>query len=165
MISETMNQRLNDQIRAELFASYKYLGMACAFEDMSLRILAKRFYQQSEEERQHALKFIHYIAEVGGSVELDSIDAPPRGYKTVEEIVAAALESEMAVTDMINQLMTLAGEEKDYATRSFLQRFVDEQVEEVSSMKDLLALVRLAGPNVLQVETRVRHEMMEKEKS
>ena len=61
---------------------------------------------------------------------------------------------------MINKLMTLADQEKDYATRSFLQWFVDEQVEEVSSMEDLLQLVKLAGNNVLQVEMRVRHEMM-----
>jgi ferritin len=164
LISKTMNARLNDQIRAELFASHKYLGMACAFEDMGLRILAKRFFQQSEEEREHALKFIRYIVEVGGSVELQAIDKPQKAYRSVEEIVSAALDSEMAVTDMINKLVTLADEEKDYATRSFLQWFVDEQVEEVSSMHDLLALVKLAGSNVLQVEMRVRHDMMEESK-
>ena len=70
------------------------------------------------------------------------------------------MDSEVIITKKVNELVAQAERENDYATRSFLQWFVDEQVEEVSTMTELLQLVKLAGDNVLQVEARVRHEMV-----
>ena len=99
------------------------------------------------------------VKEVGGAVTLDTIAKPTGDYKNVEAIVKAALVSELKVTDAINELVTLAETEKDYATRSFLNWFVDEQVEEVAQMTQLLSLVQLAGDNLLAVESLVRHEM------
>jgi len=164
LISAAMNARLNAQITAEFSAAHKYLAMSCAFDAMGLKILSKRFVQQHEEELEHGMKILGYLQEVGGSVTLDAIPQPKGDYKTAESIVQAALESEMHVTRLINELVALAEQEKDYATRSFLGWYVDEQVEEVSSMTDLLRLVQLAGNNVLQVEARVFHEMSSKEK-
>ena len=160
MISEKMNKALNEQITAEFAAMHTYLAMACRFDEMGLKILSKRFEGQSEEERGHAMKIVRYVLEVGGSISLEAIPEPEDKFKDVKSIVRAALEAERDITERINRLMALAESEKDYATRSVLQWFVDEQVEEVSSMTDLLALVEMAGDNVLLVETRVRHEMM-----
>ena len=162
MISQAMNKKLNEQITAELSAAHSYLAMACALDGMGLKVLAKRFFAQASEEREHAMKFIGYVLEVGGTVTLDSVNKPAGEYESVEAIVRAALESEQKVTRMINDLVSLADSEKDYASRSFLNWFVDEQVEEVSSMTDLLSLVQLAGGNMLQVETLVRHQMLDK---
>ncbi len=162
MISEKMNANLNEQISAELFAAYKYLAMACAFERMGLKVLAERFLDQCEEERGHAMRIVRYVQEVGAKVELEAIRKPPKDYKDAEAIVKAALEGELAITKLLNDLMALAEKENDYATRSFLHWFVDEQVEEVASMTDLLTLVKLSRGNMLQVEARVRHEMGKK---
>lgn len=159
MISKTMNQKLNEQITTEFAASHAYLAMACGLEQMSLKILAKWFHAQHNEEREHAMKIVNYVKEVGGKVTLDAIVKPEGDYNNVEEIVKAALASELKVTDSINDLVALADSEKDYATRSFLNWFVDEQVEEVSKMTELLNLVQLAGDNLLAVESFVRHEM------
>ncbi len=159
MISDTMNGKLNEQIAAEFSAAHAYLAMACSFEQMGLKFLAKRFLAQHDEEREHAMKILHYVQEVGGEVRLGAIPKPVGDFTTVESIVQAALESERRVTGTINDLVALAESEKDYATRSFLNWFVDEQVEEESSMAELLQLVQLAGDNVLQIEARVRHEM------
>jgi ferritin len=158
MISDAMVNKLNDQIANELGASHSYLAMACTFETMGLVILSKRFMQQSDEERDHALKILHYIQEVGGNVKLKQIAVPKADYKQPIDIIRAALDSELTVTKQINALMALADKEKDYATRSFLQWFVDEQVEEVSSMRDLLQLTERAK-DILWVENRVRHDM------
>lgn len=160
MISSAMNAKLNEQIQAEFSAAHGYLAMACAFDAMGLKILTKLFLAQHQEEREHAMKILHYLQEVGGAVTLAAIDKPQTKYTTAESIVTAALENELNVTKMINEVMELADSEKDYATRSFLQWFVDEQVEEVAQMTDLLNLVKMAGGNLLQVEARVRHEMM-----
>jgi ferritin len=162
MISEGMNTKLNEQIKAEFTAAYNYLGMACAFDKMGLRVLAKRFLAQHDEEHEHAMKILHYVQEVGGTVELGALPKPMVDYNSAEQVVQAALKAELDVTAMINNLVNLAESEKDHATRSFLQWFVDEQVEEVSSMTSLLDLIKLAGNNVLQVEAAVRHELAAK---
>jgi ferritin len=164
LISKTMNNKLNKQIAVEFMAAHKYLAMSCVLDSMGLKVLRRRFFEQYEEECEHALKILDYVLEVGGDVDLGAIDKPNDKYKSVEEIVETALESEMEVTRLINEIAALAQKENDFATRSFINWFVDEQVEEVSSMTDLLQIVRLAKGNMLQVETRVRHEMM-KEKS
>lgn len=159
LISEAMNAKLNEQITAEFSAAQSYLAMSCSFEGMSLTVMAKLFRVQYEEEREHGLKILKYVQEVGGTVGLDAIAKPKSDYTDAKSIVRAALESEERITGRINDLVALADSEKDYATRSFLNWFVDEQVEEVSSMTDLLNLVELADGNMLQVEARVRHQM------
>ena len=98
--------------------------------------------------------------QVGGAATLTAIPEPRNDYGTVKETVQAALRSEQEITALIHDLVSLADADKDYATRSFLNWFVDELVEEVSKMTDLLSLVDLAAGNMLQVENRVRHEMM-----
>ncbi len=162
-ISEAMNAKLNEQITAEFSAGHKYLAMACAFEGMGLKIMHERFLIQAAEEREHAMRILHYIHEVGGVVTLDAVPKPAGEFGGPEDIVRTALESEEHITRMVNGVVALAESQKDYATRSFLQWLVDEQVEEVSSMRDLLSLVKMAGGEMLQVEARVRHEMMEKQ--
>ena len=158
-ISAAMSTRLNEQITIEFSAAHAYLAMALAFDQMGLKNLHKRFLAQHDEEREHGMKIVGFMHNVGSTVTLDTIPKPQGGYKNVEAIVRAALDSELEVTRRINDLVTLAESEKDFATRSFLQWFVDEQVEEVATMTDLLNLVKLAGNNVLQVEAQLRHEM------
>jgi ferritin len=160
MISTAMNAKLNEQIGAEFAAAHAYLAMSCAFDRMALKTLAKRFLKQHDEERSHAMKILHYVQEVGGTVSLEAIAKPKKDYKNVEAIVSTALQNEKDITAKINDLMSLSESEKDYATRSFLEWFVDEQVEEVSTMTDLFNVVKLAGDNMLQVEALVRHQML-----
>jgi ferritin len=151
-----MNGQLNEQITNEFFAAHAYLQMSCVLEGMGLRMLAKWFEHHAAEEREHGMKIVHYVHEVGGKVRLDTIPKPEQEYADVEKIIQAALDHELEVTRMINELVALADEEKDYATRSFLQWFVDEQVEEVSVVTEVLDLVKLAGDkHMLQVEARV----------
>jgi len=159
LISKTMNDRLNQQVTVEFSAAHMYLAMACAFDAMGLKIMAQRFLQQDEEERGHAMKLLKYIMDVGGRVALEGIPASSADLSTAQSIVQASLDAELKVTRDYNEMTALAEQEKDYATRSFLQWFVDEQVEEVSSMSDLLRLIEMAKGNMLQVELRVAHLM------
>jgi ferritin len=159
MISATMNQRLNQQVTAEFTASHEYMAMSCAFDEMGLKVLSQFFFNQSAEEREHATKLLKYILEVGGTVKLDALPKPSADLSSAKTILKAALDAEVKVTKMINDLMTLAEEEKDYATRSFLKWYVDEQVEEVSSMSDLVQFEEMSK-DLFHLETRVRHQMM-----
>jgi ferritin len=135
--------------------------MACAFDGMGLKVLAKRFVAQADEERGHGMKLVKYLLEVGGTVELEAVPQPTGDFSTPMSIFQAALEAELEVTKQYNELTSFSEQEKDYATRSFLQWFVDEQVEEVSSMSELVQLAEMSK-DMLQVEARVRHAMMGK---
>lgn len=163
MISAAMASKLSEQVTNELHASHAYLAMSWAFENMGLKIMAARFMQQSDEERGHALKIGKYVHDVGGQAKLESIPKPSGDFSSTEKIVQAALDSELRVTQQINELAALAQSENDFATRSFLQWFLNEQVEEVASMTELLQLVRMAGEqNMLLVESRVAETMSAK---
>ena len=157
IISKKMNQTLNEQITLEFGASQAYLGMMCMFEGLGLQVLGKKFREQSDEEREHALKFVDYVLEVGGQVAVGALAAPKMSYDSVADAVEAALGHEKHVTAQINKLVDQAREENDHATFQFLQWFVEEQVEEISSMDHLLQIAKLAGPNLLNIEAYLIH--------
>jgi len=121
MISAKMNQALNQQITNELHASYSYLAMSFAFDDMGLKVFGRRYKAQADEERGHAMKIAEYIQTVGGKVCLDTVAKPKADHSSAQAMVEAALASEETVTKQVNDLVALAEAEKDYATRSFLQ--------------------------------------------
>ena len=146
-ISEQMQAKLNEQVKVEFDASHMYLAMSVALGGMGLKALAGLFVKQAAEEREHALKFVTYLGRVGGRARLTGVGEPKAEYASAEAVVQAALDAEQHVTQCINGLMDQAKQENDHATQSFLQWFVDEQVEEVESMRELLELIQMAGPN------------------
>ncbi len=159
LISKKLNAAFNDEIGLELFASNQYLNMAAYLEGIPLKKLADLFMKQSGEERGHALKFVKYVNDVGGTVRIPAVDAPQATFKSVEEVIAVSLKWEAEVTARINAMMTMAIAEKDYAAQEFLQWFVKEQVEEMSTMDSLLKIVKLSGDRALiMVEAYLSHQ-------
>ena len=159
LISKELTAAFNDEIGLELFASNQYLNMGAYLESLPLKKLAALFYKQAEEEREHAKKFVHYLNEVGGVVEIPEVKKPQATFKSVEEIIQVSLDWEIEVTNRINALMTLAIEQKDYAAQDFLRWFVTEQVEEVSTMDNLLKVVKAAGErSLIVVEAYLVHQ-------
>lgn len=153
LISQSMNDAINQQIGNEFTASLQYVSIAAHFASETLPELAAHFYRQAEEERDHALRFLHYIVEAGGRVEIPAIPTPQSEFKTVEEAIQLSLDREKAVTEQINELVQLALKESDYITNNFLAWFLTEQLEEVSNMENLLKTVQRAGEaNLLFVE-------------
>jgi bacterioferritin B len=158
LISKKLNAAFNDEIGLELFASNQYITIASYFDGIGLKKLAGLFYKQADEERAHAMKFVHYIDDVGGSVAIPAIKPPRTTFASVEEAMQVSLDWELEVTKRINALMTMAIEQKDYAAQDFLRWFVTEQVEEVSTMENLLKVVKAAGDrNVLVIEAYLVH--------
>lgn len=145
MISNKMEKALNEQLNAELFSSYLYLSMAAHFESNNWRGFAHWMKKQSEEEYGHAMKFFGYINEVGKKVTLDKIEKPKLEWNSPLEAFEEALKHEEYITKRINDLVNLAVEEKDHATNNFLQWFVKEQVEEVSSVQKIVETIKLIG--------------------
>jgi bacterioferritin B len=158
LISRDLAKAFNAQIGHEFGASLQYVSIAAHFQQRPLTLLAKVFFAQAEEERQHALKFVKYLLDAKGDLQIPSIAAPTAAFASAEDAVAAALKWEQEVTGQITGLMDQAVKENDYLAQSFLQWFVDEQLEEVVKMDRLLSVIRQSGEkNLLMVEAYLVH--------
>lgn len=149
LISAEMKAALTEQIGHEFAAMLQYVTIATYFESEGLPRLAQHFYRQAEEERAHAMRFVHYVVETGGEVSIPAMPAVQSGFTSAEEAVQLSLDQEKTVTRQINALMDQAITAKDYAARTMLEWFVTEQVEEVSSMETLLRMIQRAGESGL----------------
>jgi len=153
LISEKIQAALNEQLGNEFAAMLQYVAIAAHFDRETLPLLAAHFFQQAEEEKEHAYKFIKFILDAGGCVVIPALPAPQPSFQFAEEAVKLSLEQEKRVTQQINHLVHMAKEENDYTTDTFLNWFVQEQLEEVASMEDLFSIVQRAGEgNLLRVE-------------
>ena len=158
LISQELQDAINAQIGREFGASMEYIGIASYFKLQRLNLLAKIFFEQSEEEREHAMKFVHYIIDTSGSLRIPAIPEATYTYSSAEQAVEAALDWEKGVTGQINELMALAVRQDDFLAQGMLQWFVDEQLEEVTKMEQLLSVVRRAGErNLIMVEAYLAH--------
>ncbi len=145
MISEKIEDALNRQINAEIYSSYLYLSMSTYFESINLKGFANWMRVQAQEELVHAMKIYNHIAERGGRVVLTSIEAPLTEWESELSVFESVYKHEQKVTGLINNLVDLAIEEKDHATNSFLQWFVDEQVEEEASADEIVHKLKIIG--------------------
>ena len=145
MLSKTMQDAMNEQIKNELYSAYIYLSMSAYFENTNLPGFARWMRVQSQEEMEHAMKFYHFIYERGGQVVLHAIDQPPAEFQSPLDVFERTLEHEQKVTAMIHRLYTLAVQEEDYASQVFLQWFVTEQVEEEDSATQIVETLKMIG--------------------
>lgn len=143
MIDKKILQVLNEQINAELYSSYLYLAMSAHFESVNLKGFAKWMRAQAKEEVAHAMKIFDYINERGGRVILTQIATPKEKWHSPLEAFTDAYKHEQKVTAMINKLVELASKTKDYATHSFLQWYVDEQVEEEAQTSEIVEKLKM----------------------
>ena len=145
MLSEKMEEALNDQINAELYSAYLYLSMSAYFDATNLKGFANWMRVQNQEETMHAMKLFSYVAEKGGTVTLQPIDGPQTEWESPLAVFEATFEHEQKVTGLINALVDTALEEHDHATNIVLQWFVTEQVEEEASADEVLQQLKLMG--------------------
>ncbi|MCH6258581.1 ferritin [Puniceicoccaceae bacterium K14] len=146
-LTPELEKALNDQLGKEFFASYSYLSMAAYFDGTAWDGFGSWMTLQSDEERAHAMKFYTYILDRGGKVKLPEIQAPRIDFKDPLDVFKTSLSQEKDVTKSISNLYKLALESADFATVSFLQWFVDEQVEEEKNVSDMIDKLERAGSN------------------
>ncbi len=147
MISKKMENAINLQINEELFSSYLYLSMSTYFEGMSLSGFANWMRIQAQEEQFHAMKFFDYVHERGGKVELLAIEKPANDWESILAIFEETLKHEEHITSKINELVSIAKGENDYASQNFLQWYVDEQVEEEATASEIVEQIKFLGDN------------------
>ena len=158
MIGKAMQDAMNEQINKELFSSYLYLSMAAYFEEKNLPGFANWMRLQSDEEREHAMKFYDFILETGGKVTLKAIDAPKTEWKSALEVAEEVAAHEAKVTASVYSLYELAQKEKDYPAQMMLQWFITEQVEEEKNAAEIvsnLKLIEERGTAILMLDHRL----------
>ena len=157
LISRELAAAFNEQIGHELGASLQYISIAAHFKQRHLTLLGQLF-KQAEEEQLHAHKFVQYLLDTKGELKIPAIPAPTPVFASAEAAVQAALKWEEEVTGQITSLIDLAAKQNDYIAQSFLQWFIDEQLEEVVKMDRLLGVIRQSGEkNLLMVEAYLVH--------
>ncbi|MFP4459885.1 MAG: ferritin [Candidatus Zixiibacteriota bacterium] len=145
MIPEKIQKEFNNQINEEMFSAYLYLSMSAQFAEKSLDGFATWMAAQANEEMVHAMKFYNHIIERGGKVDLQAIDKPEGEWECPLCAFQAALKHEEHITARIDKLMDIAIKENDHASRTMLQWFVDEQVEEEASVGKIVDQLELIG--------------------
>ena len=156
--AERFVKQLNVQIANELFSHNQYLACAVYYDALTMPQMAAFFYAQAAEERDHALMMVQYLLDTDAAVEIGAIPGVVSSFADVVEPVALALQAEKKVTDQINELYRIAREEVDFASEQFMSWFIKEQVEEVATMNDLLAVVTRNRASVEQIEEYVARE-------
>jgi ferritin len=158
LISDKIAQAINQQIGHEFGNANQYLAIAAYFESEALFGLAKIYYTQADEEREHGMKFMKFLIDAGARPAIPAIREPRSAFESAVDAAQLALDSELATTKQIYDLVALATDEKNYIALNFLQWFVNEQLEEVSSAETRLVVIRRAGPSVLMVEAYLAHD-------
>ncbi|RMH20456.1 MAG: ferritin [Acidobacteria bacterium] len=152
LVSQNIVDAFCEQIGHELGASHQYIAIAAYFDHEDLGELAKFFFRQADEERAHAMKFVRFLLDAGARVVLPAVPAPTSDFDSARAAVALSLKWEEEVTQQIYDLVELCQKERNHIALRFLDWFVTEQLEEVSTMSTLLGIVERAGDNLLYVE-------------
>lgn len=145
MISQKLQDAINAQIQAEMYSANLYLAMSAYFQSVGLGGFAHWMYIQYQEEMFHSMKFFNYLFSRGGRTVIKHIEEPPVDFESPLAVFERALKHEQFVTSLINKLYEVALEEKDYACQTFLEWYIDEQVEEEESAQAIVDKIKLAG--------------------
>ena len=158
MAEKSFADALNEQIANEFAASQQYVAIAVYYDAETLPRLAAFFYSQALEERTHAMMMVQYLLDAGVDPGIPGVEAPQAGFGDIVAPVSLALAQEKRVSEEITRLASIAREEGDYASEQFMSWFIREQVEEVSSMNDLLTIVTRSKDDPLRAEEYLARE-------
>lgn len=154
-ITQRMQDAINTQINIEFMSSYTYLAMSAWCERANFQGSAAWMRNQSQEEKEHAMKLYEFLADRNATIVLKPIPAPPVDFESLQEVFRQALRNEEEVSESINQLYQIALEEKAYATAAELQWFLTEQVEEEKTARNIVKkfdLIQNDGPALLDLD-------------
>lgn len=143
-ISDALEKALNDQMTREAFQAQVYLSYASWAEVNGFPGISEFLYGHMEEEREHMFKILKYINDRGGSTKIEAIKAPPENPKNIEDCLKKILKHEIDNSEQIDKIVNLAHKEKDWATFSFAQWFVQEQIEEETLINGVIDKYALA---------------------
>jgi ferritin len=158
MAADAFVTQLNEQIAYEYAAHQQYVAIAVYYDAETLPQLARFFYRQALEERDHAMMMVQYLVDADERVVIPGVAAPQAEFANIVEPASLALQQERRVTEQINALVGTARSAGDYTSEQFMQWFVKEQVEEVATMSDLLRVVERSRDDAMEIENYMARE-------
>ena len=159
MAAPAFVELLNEQIGNEFAAHQQYIACAVYFDELTMPRTAQLFFDQATEERNHAMMMVRYLLDSDAPVRIPAVPAPVSEFPDVVAPVALALAQEKRVTEQISALIGVARRENDFASDHFMAWFIKEQIEEVSKMSDLLAIVKRSTHDLETIEDYVLREV------
>ncbi|MCD6366539.1 MAG: ferritin [Bacteroidales bacterium] len=145
MIPKEIAKILNEQIEKEIYSSNLYLAMAIWCDSKGYEGSSKWLYDQAEEERMHGFKFIHYLVDVDEKAVVPALKKPPVSFKDIKTLFDMVLKHEQFISDSINEIVKVCHKTNDYRTMNWIQYFVQEQIEEESTVRTIIDKLKLAG--------------------
>ena len=145
MIAKNVEKTLNDQISKEEHSSRIYLAMASWCERNGYPGASDWLYAQTEEERLHMLKLVHYLNDRGGNVLIGDLKAPAVKCKSLVDVFQQVLKHEEFISASINKVYAVCLKENDFTTANYLQWYINEQIEEESTVRSILDQINLTG--------------------
>lgn len=150
-ICKKMQDAFNAQIEKEFWSSNLYLEMAFWFRARGWKGFATWMFKQSEEEREHAMEMAKFVLSRGGEVKVTAIEKVPTEFECPKSVFEITYKHEQEVTELINKLADVADDEKDRASANFISKFIDEQVEEEETVKDILDCFAINGDHAIGI--------------
>jgi ferritin len=150
--------KLNEQVANEFAARQQYVACAVYYDSEALPQLARFFYRQALEERDHAMMMVQFLLDTDAEVTTPGVVAPRSQFADAVEPIALALEQEQRVSGQINALAATARDENDYTSEQFVQWFIREQIEEVATMSSLLRVAERSRDDVAEIEDFIARE-------
>jgi ferritin len=147
MIKESVLKALSDQVNAEYFSAYLYLGMSAYADRAGFKGVANWLFVQAKEEMAHGTHIYQYILERGAAPSFADIKAPQLSFGNIKDVFDRVLAHEQGVSERINKIASLARDEGDHAAYNFIMWYVNEQVEEETSVEEIIAKINLTGNN------------------
>ncbi len=145
MLKQKIEDVLNEQVKREAYSSNLYLSMASWAEKNGFAGIADWMYAQADEERLHMLRFVKYINDRGGHAIIAEVEKPPVEHGTIKEMFEAVFKHEQFISESINEIVGVTIEEKDFTTNSWVQWFVNEQIEEEANVSSILDKLNMVG--------------------
>lgn len=145
MLSNNIEQLLQDQVKKEASSSQTYLAMACWADVNGFSGAAEFLYRHSDEEREHMLKLVRFLNERGNQATVPSLDAPKKDFNSLKEVFESILEHEIMVTASINNIITNCLKENDHLTNNFMQWYMTEQMEEEQLARSIIDKLEMIG--------------------
>jgi len=156
-LTEKMIAALNVQVGQEFANALQYIAVANWFESEDLRLLAKLYHKQADEERGHAQKISKFLIDSGAKVKIPNLGPFTNDFANAAEAAQLAYDAEVRTTKQIHELVALAQAEKCPSAHQFLQWFVEEQVEEIATAQTNLNIIKKSGNNVFMMEAYLAH--------
>ena len=149
-IKDSEIKLINYRIEQEELSSRIYRGMY-VWLDMNGYKAAKLWKKYSDEEQSHADAFYSYLLDLNVMPDVPALPKVENSFSSLMDVAQKSLQHEILVTNQIEALSNTAMKNGDTKTMAMAQKYLLEQVEELSKTQYWVDRLKLAGDNTAAI--------------